>query len=127
MWSGFVVVTILQFTAGMDTMGGGAPPPDPPPDDEMTMTKFGRLSLANFTTCPLKKKRKDFWPPYIHLCVQHIPLINLMGFMTFFSFEILDQFRPLRQKIGSFGAKMYPLPSEEQRCLVIVISSSRAP
>ena len=54
------------------------PPPVPaqpnPPDDEMMMTKFDRF-------CPFKTK-VNLDPHHVHLRVQHIPLIDVMGLMT---------------------------------------------
>ena len=59
----------------------GAPPPQPP-DDEMTITKFSRPVLANFD--PFVSFFVICDPNHIHLHVQCIPLINLMGLMGFF-------------------------------------------
>ena len=58
------------------------PPPPQPPDDEMTITKFSRPVLANFD--PFVSFFVICDPNQIHLHVQCIPLINLMGLMGFF-------------------------------------------
>ena len=49
----------------------------------MTITKLGRPILANFHHLD-RLKKVIFGPHEIHLRVQHIPLIILMGLMTFF-------------------------------------------
>ena len=73
--------------------GGGPPPPRRRnDDDEIRPANFGQFSLLLTL-----EKTVIFGPHHIHLCVQHIPLINLMGLMTFmqkFFVETLDHFAP---------------------------------
>ena len=69
------------------TLGCGPTPHGPHPasaDDEMTCTKFGRPILASFDYFSTFKKKVISDPHHIHLRVQRIPLINLMGLMKIY-------------------------------------------
>ena len=100
---------VMCCQAGMDIVGGGGGPPPRwlDDDDEIRRASFGQL--AN----PLNKKM-IFGPHRIDLCVQHIPLINLMGSMTFFERKLFSRFwtpfGPAGKKFCGFGCKIHPLP-----------------
>ena len=82
------------------------------------MTEFGRPIFGQFSPLLTSKKKVIFAPPHIHLRVQHIPLINLMGLMTFCerTFEILAPHAPKsplyhkRDKRGSQSSIAPPPP-----------------
>ena len=100
------------------------PPPPLTPDGEMTIRKLGQLLLANFDHFWYLKKKITFDPHHIHLRVQHVPPINLMGLMTFFEQNSFRDFGPL---LASQNKVWHHLPQEGQRSFVLVIWSSRAP
>ena len=56
---------------------------------------------------PFKKRGGGVGPHLIHLRVQHIPLMNLMGLRTFF-FEVVDHFLPLGKTVGGVGPEISP-------------------
>ena len=58
-------------------------------------------------TLTLGKKNLRFGPRQIHIRVQHIPLINLMGFGIFFR-DFGPLLAPQKKRIGGFGDKVCP-------------------
>ena len=68
----------------------------------------------------------------MHVRVQHIPLINLMGLMTFFErnvfLEILDHFWPLINRIWRFQHRNYQKREMEFRnCDFAILGASEPP